>query len=347
VKLLRKVVLKKARPYEYEVDVDGVTQGNLTTYLECRERARLAIIEGWTSGGVSMPLVLGSIGHEFLDWWHHSKTDKGMEEAIQSGYQKVVGEIPVKQLTTAVKDMLEEDFAILKRLLMAYAKNYQKIDRKVEWVGSEDEFMFRVDGTPVRGKIDGAFRSGTSNPVRLLESKFKARWSEEAMTDWLPLDLQTGMYITAMKYDEKLRDKLKLRKGEFPKSFRYDVIRKPQLRKRKDESIKDFASRVEEDLRVRPEHYFNRWDVELTKQDLERQEAKIFKLVREFRTWAYTHQEARRQKRAKPETIWTSAACEGKYSICPFLPVCAREDYNSLRMRERPHAELADIRLKG
>lgn len=330
-----------AKPgYSYSVDRDGISQGSLATYLECRERARLSQLLGWTSGNVGLPLVLGSIGHEYLDWWHknlgldHAK----QEAAINHGYDVVVGEIPEKQKTTQFKDDLLEDFAIIKPLLHAYSHQYRKIDTAVEWVGSEDEFRFMVDGTPVRGKIDGAFRPGKGKSVRLLESKFKARWSEDAMTDWLPLDLQTGMYITATKHDPALRDRLKLRKGEAVKMFRYDVIRKPQLRRKKEERITDFADRVKEDLRLRPEHYFHRWDVELTEKDLSRHEERIFKLVREYRLWALWHTEAGRNEK---EPVWTSAACEGRFSVCPYLAVCARDDYGSLRKRDRPFPELS------
>lgn len=344
----KKVVLPKSAPtYTYHVDRDGVTQGVLATYLECRERARLSVLEGLSSAAPSMPLVLGSIGHEFLDWWHQpgkKHLDRYAQEgAINAAYDKIVGTIPPKSLTTGFKDELTEDFVVIKQLLYAYAVKYKVIDRAVDWCGAEDEFCFHVDGTPVRGKIDGAFRSGKSKSVRLLESKFKARWSEDAMTDWLPLDLQTGMYITAIAYDEKLRDRLKLKKGEVVRSFRYDVSRKPQLRRRKDERLPDFVQRVEEDLRVRPDHYFHRWDVELTDADLKRHEQRILRLVREFRVWAYHHHEAKRNNLDGPEVIWTSAACEGRFSTCPYLGICARGDKGAMKVRDRPFMELTPV----
>ena len=345
----KKFGLPRRAGYEYHVDRDGVSQGALATYLECRERARLSQILGWTSAAPSMPLILGSIGHEFLDWWHKEGTLERDEQecAVTRAVQTVLKELSPKQMTTGFKDELDEDLAIIRELLFAYARRHAKVDRAVDWICSEDEFLFRVDGTPVRGKIDGGFRSGKGKTARMLESKFKARWSEEAMTDWLPLDIQTGMYITAMKHDHELRDRLKLRKGEVVRSFRYDVTRKPQLRRRKEERTVEFTQRVAEDLRVRPEHYFHRWDVELTDADLQRHEERVFKLVREYRAWAYNHQAALAAGTARPDPVWTSAACEGRFSTCPYLPACARMDFNGLRQRERPYPELSDIRAKG
>src|SRR5262245_7596432 len=53
-------------PKFYDPERDGVTQGLLATFKNCREAARLSLL-GWTSSRVGPSLIFGTIVHAALE----------------------------------------------------------------------------------------------------------------------------------------------------------------------------------------------------------------------------------------------------------------------------------------
>ena len=51
----------------YDPKTDGVTFSLLSTFLDCREKARLHL-KGWTPTSASMALTFGSIVHKIDEW---------------------------------------------------------------------------------------------------------------------------------------------------------------------------------------------------------------------------------------------------------------------------------------
>lgn len=56
--------------------------------------------------------------------------------------------------------------------------------------------------------------------------------------------------------------------GKFPYGVRYNIIRRPGQKIKKNEPLRDFISRVEEDIENRPDHYFKRHTIVIRKKDL-------------------------------------------------------------------------------
>jgi len=96
------------------------------------------------------------------------------------------------------------------------------------------------------------------NKLGIFETKTKSRIDEADIRDGLKADMQTMIYLFATYLDSK----------EFPETVLYNVIRRSTMYQRKDESIKSFIDRIKHDMSIRPDYYFMRWEVTVTKEDI-------------------------------------------------------------------------------
>jgi hypothetical protein len=212
-------------------------------------------------------------------------------------------------------DTMEEQLAMLSAILPGYFKHWWQKDSMVEWVGTEIDFKVELRGckAPVVGTIDGLFRKGKQ--LWLLETKNKARWDGENLVDWLPLDYQVGEYLAAST----------MHCNERPAGVRYSILRRPGERRGKTETLSDFAARIQVCTKKEPEHFYERMDMRVTGEDLDKACARVVCLVNRFVAW-WDLQTAKDQ-----DLGYNSGSCEGKYGTCPFLGYCAAGRMDGLR----------------
>lgn len=253
---------------------DGVTYSSMSKFLNCRERFRLSQVEGWTSNNVSVPLEFGNLFHLYSEAQSHRFSEKemlkiGMKYADKRLQNADVDTIADMQRLVAVSYVTFDE----------YVKHWSKhpsmqhggldlYEEKFDWVGKEVQFDERHQ-VPVllssrevrcRGKIDGVFRLNKKNPsLWVMENKTKGDIDVDGIRGGLSKDLQTGFYM--FNVWKKF--------GRMPDGVLYNVIRRTGLRPRVSETASQFADRVRDDIQNRPEWYFMRWKVEITKQDME------------------------------------------------------------------------------
>lgn len=322
-------------PKFYDPERDGVTQSLLATFRNCREAARLSLL-GWTSSRIGPSLIFGTIVHAALEAIYllvqHGKltrlpTEKEIKKLLFRLEKEWKQENPKADAETL--QHLEMCVLLAQALLPIYFTYWHKDFTKVRWLALEHEFKLGMlmDGqkTFLRGKMDGRFIPEKEKRTWLLETKTKSRLGEQGesnLVDILPRDLQVNLYLGAISVQE----------NAIPGGVLYNIIRKPNLQPKKGETLNAFAARVASDAKKRPEHYFIRLRMSISKGDLERQMAKRDATLRDFLKWL----------RGESEHYDNDHYCENKYGTCGFLPICANQDFSRHYRRERVFRELED-----
>jgi len=300
---------------KYSVEKDGITQGLLQTWMSCRYKARF-FLDGWRTVDTRMALIFGSLIHG-INEAVYKKVRKGKTKHPPS--TKKIKSITNKASKIWIKDnpraskrareMLAESVMIANILMPLYFERWEKDDfKEAVWQEVEGKFNLPVklkDGrrTRFRGMIDGSFLSKGLNKLWLFETKTGTRINPLNLTDRLAFDLQVGFYLNALY---KLKEAI-------PEGFLYNNIRRPELRIRKKESLKQFADRMENDIQKRPDWYFVRLPISISKKEFKAIRKQLFVIVREFYDWY----------EGKLGHYRCSGQCEGKYGRCGYLTMCA------------------------
>lgn len=250
---------------------DGITYSLLSKFIGCRERTRLAYVEGWTSESFNIPLEFGNIFHLMKECKYSGMTQKKTEEIAR----KYV-DAKIKKNKLSANELVELD--CLAGLSIATFKEYCKywnatptftkgtkswVDKQIKFKNLERTFRNPYtlpDGRIVTltGKIDGELIDPITNKYRVLETKTKGRISEYDIETALKNDTQTAFYMLANKMSF----------NEMPSGVIYNVIRRTQLSPRKNEPAEDYITRVGSDIRSRPDFYFMRWKIDVSEEDL-------------------------------------------------------------------------------
>lgn len=325
----------------YDMERDGVTSGLLGTWLSCQERARL-FLEGWTSNQHSFSMTYGTFYHALLervkeDIRHGTLKKMPSETYINMKLDEIRGiwiaENPLAK-ETVVADM---ELALMSIDVVApqYFRYWFKDDfGRMVWESAEQRFRVPIDVTTprgvvvstfLRGMMDGTFRLPDSpRPLarRLFETKTKSRVDEGTLVDILPFERQVNIYMNVLRRTQKFR----------PAEVLYDVVRRPQLRQGKNESRVQFANRIGNDVGKRPEWYFFRMKMLVSREDMDRFDAELMAMLGAFAGW----------QRGEIGRFRNSDACETKYGRCPYLKVCADGNYEGLFQRKQVFRELED-----
>lgn len=197
--------------------------------------------------------------------------------------------------------------AIVTGLLNGYRWYWR--DDKIDYLTREQEFTFPVRWqddlrasrvTTAAGKIDAIIKLPDGRLAVMEYKTCSARLDPES-DYWLRLriDQQISHYMLgarALGYDVE--------------TVLYDVIRRPTIRVKKTESPAQFADRLYQDIKQRPEYYFCRREIPRLTADLD--EYNI-----ELQQQAATLDEHRRQKSWYRNT----SACLHPWR-CEFLDIC-------------------------
>lgn len=238
----------------------GLSYSLLSKWLDCRERARLHIIERIEESGRKDALDFGNISHDMLEWKGKGKTLR----TIQTTHRQKVRET-VKQLTSsyAKEYQLTADLAL--GVFQKYIEHWGPAKGERE-LASETCFVtpYRLPSgrtIPLRGKIDSLMEilKGKQKQLWVQDHKTKGKIDVDTIAANLHKDLQVMMYIIAVE---------SLTKKEV-QGIRYNVIRRPQLKQRSGESDKVFVQRCLDDIDDRPGFYFKRFNTEIYREDVE------------------------------------------------------------------------------
>lgn len=302
-------------PAFYDPMRDGVTFSLMSGWRQCRELARLNL-HGVTSRGTGLALVYGTLVHSALQFVYEAAR-RSMVQGVPS--QEFVAKtldgidaIFKKENPRASADTLQyaEFSMLLANATLPFYFNYWKTDfSTTRWRALEGEFRIpyqaklydgRVIPTFIRGKMDGCFDE--HGKLKLFETKTKSRIDEGTIADILPHELQVMIYLWAMRRIYK----------QMPSGVRYNIIRRPALRQKVSESYAQFAIRCAADIKSRPDFYFLRMDMDITRADMARFEGEFDDLVRDFLSWWY----------GVSGHYKNSGNCVNNYGTCAMLPIC-------------------------
>jgi len=326
----------------------GLTQGAISTFLDCRHQFWLKYVMGYRNKAKGGATAFGSAFHDILAHTQHAepgKQPKSLDVAV-TDYMKSLG-----TLTPNVQEETSCMLAQIKAIIQLYNKRWEEDHATRTWLKREDTFRFNyelnlefndrskhdfgVSGTskliPLRGRWDGVFKKGGS--VVLHETKTKGRIDEEGIAKSLPFDTQTMLYCLAILRTMKV----------CPRGTCYDVIRSIQLRQKQNESTLDFVDRCRADIESRPDWYFMRFDVTITEKELREWEHRFLcPVLCEITRWYESI-------KADPLNPWKShlhymrpGAFWSMYGRSDMFEMLTSGNDFTLERREEPFPELVD-----
>lgn len=243
----KSVKFKPPHP-KWDLYKDGISYSLLSKFINCRERFRLYAVEGLRPTERKEAMEFGTIFHKALEYAAQGKTTSQVNAALYK-WGKAKPNIDLKLCRIAAT------------MLPHYIREWQA--EKLQYVASEEVFkvMYKTSNgklVPLRGRRDEMFlRNGK---LWIQENKTKSNIDEDKIIKCLPEDLQTMIYVYSAAIDyapKKIGGVL------------YNVIRKPSLVQKQTEADSEYFKRISDDCATRPEHYFKRYDVELTQQDID------------------------------------------------------------------------------
>lgn len=255
----------------------GITQSLLNEFLICPERFRIKTILGLT------PPDQFNHALEYGHMWHlceeYHAANKSYREKLDEYKDGLLQRYPYSQ-----EEVLKFYNACL-RQFPQYVKYWKKHKDEAKREPIAQEVSFRVPYltgdtlTPVylRGKWDQI--DVISGKIWLKENKTKGQIKEQLIERQLTFDLQTMLYLVAIKNYKKELGVQGLKIG----GVRYNVVRRPfsggkgDIRQGKPsksnpdgESTKDYFDRLEQYFIEEPEYWFMRWEVGISDQDIEK-----------------------------------------------------------------------------
>lgn len=257
---------------------DGVTQSMLCSFLSCRERFRLRVVEGL------QPEPEFDHYTEYGHMWHlcdEHRNGDWQGELVRYAQDLATRFRPQQEQISKWYNVCKVQYEVYLEYQAAH-KNRTKTKQLLP------EYVFSVpytipDGRQVllRGKWDGLNLEGSGKgQLTLQENKTKGEINEEQLRRQLLFDIQTMFYVTAL--DVALdRHKLEgLEKYKRVSRVRYNVIRRPlsggkdsirplkATKNKPAETMKEYYARLGDRIRDHPEYYFMDWLVTLTAGDI-------------------------------------------------------------------------------
>jgi hypothetical protein len=262
---------RKMGPLWKGPEKDGITFSLLSRYLSCKERFRLMVIEGLA------PIQGFNHYIEYGQMWHACEEALAAEQPWLVALEKYC--LMLYNTYPLQRQQVDKWFMACRTQFPYYVEYWRRNDDVKNRKPLMQEQTFKVDyklpsgrTVIIRGKWDSV--DLVKALVWLQENKTKSEIDETQLKRQLTFDLQTMIYVTALK-------------TEHPEyniaGVRYNVIKRPfsggkgsikQLgpskKNPKGESTEDFYRRLGEYFRTEPKTFFARFQVNLTKLDIAR-----------------------------------------------------------------------------
>lgn len=257
---------------------DGITFSLLSRFLTCRERFRITVIEGLK------PVKTFNHRIEYGNMWHACEEELAKNKVPGSKWIFTLGEY-CKKLARQYpmqQDQIHHWYNVCKIQFPEYGSHWVKHDDSKNRTPIAQEQVFNIpyylpSGRMVRlrGKFDGVDAIGKD--IYLFETKTKGDIDEVGIQRQLTMDLQTMLYMTALKYGAGVESIETLKeKGYKLRGVRYNVIRRPlsggknTIRQTKNETEEQFYERLGGLIQEDPGYYFMRWKIDLGSNDIDR-----------------------------------------------------------------------------
>lgn len=277
---------------------DGITYSMLCKFLSCRERFRVLVMEGLRSAD--------TFNHRtgYGDMWHVC------EEALAAGNRMPTWEQALQAHGAAMcqkypqqQAEIDKWYNVCKVQFPVYVDHWAKHPDVKDRQPMFQEQVFNVahplpSGRVVRlrGKWDSVdlIGKGKQRGVWLQEDKTKSEINERRLVQQLSMDLQTMIYLVSLESTQENMD------GGFNRfmgpilGVRYNVIRrplsggkgsivqhKPTKKNPRGESKADYYARLRGIIAASPSDYFTRWQVVVSRGDIERFKTRVLNPILE------------------------------------------------------------------
>lgn len=271
-KLTKKLRGKMPKPKKIKIplwkgpSVDGITQSLLGRFLECRERFRLLVVHGISGEDKFDPSM------HYGEFWHlceECSTAKERDTRFVMLAKEFCKKYPSQQ------HEVNHWYNVCKVQHEVYSKvkkGFNKPKEKVKPLLREYSFSIPYvipDGREVilRGKWDGVDLVGSGKTVFLQEHKTKGRILEDRVSNQLNFDLQTGLYLSALRCYTELESNL-------IGGVIYNVIRRPlsggkhSIRQKQKQTKEEFYQELKERIEEDSEYFFMQWRSHITDADI-------------------------------------------------------------------------------
>lgn len=320
-------------PKDYSLFEQGLTQSLSMSYKKCK-RCFLYKINKWSSHVESYTTSFGSLVHYLLDKLYSGKFNikklKGIYlrrilKTLIKNYEKE----NAHDLVGINKQDWENEKAIAQVMMEIYCEVYRLDFIKKKFIDVEKEITFDLmtefGKVILRMKMDGRYTNKLKEKINL-EHKTAGRINELNLMKRLSYDFQNLFYMFGSTAHYK----------EGTDKISYNVIRKPQIRQKKTESLKEFMNRLSEDVALRPEFYFMRFEIPYTEQDL-------FNFRMEFQHLTeciHKDIEAAKKYQAASEVFFKNEyCCEFPYP-CKFIDACSTGTMAGYKKKDKLFSEL-------
>ena len=307
-------------PKEFSLTKQGCTQSLACKFKQCPRKYLLAI-NRWHSKSGQEKFAIGNIVHSVLSNIYKDQLFYNIDFNI---YVPCGIEAEIKKNSTKYnfieRKQLEYFKTVAQCVLSEYLKNYTNDFKIAYFTKVEEEFSVKIEGILWRGKRDGEHIVKKDRSLWVREIKNRSRISEDNILNGLQFDFQSNLYCVT-------RDNEKERTS----GFIYDLIRTPQSKPKKEETIQSFFQRLSEDIKSRPEYYFMRFEVPLTKKDKESFLIELQILGLDLQEFIQT---------GKPSERRNSFSCIDGTFPCEYLKACTSENLNSYYQSKKIFEEL-------
>lgn len=305
---------------KYPLESVGISASMLTTFLQCKQKARLAVY-GMQPISVGIARTYGILTHTILETIGIGFNQKAFPSKLKiiTAVRKACDEFEAEsgqRWGAKEAQAYELECAHLEAVIPAYYEYYQD---KMQAVALEGKFKvpFRIGNlqTFLIGIIDAATR--LQKELWIWDHKTSARISELELFAVLSRDFQMNFYIAAMFLKEK----------RLPGGVYYNIIRRPGLQLKKGETIKAHIERTREHIAEDEEHYFKRFEIAVDKDDVAAFISELEELILEFRDWI---------KKGMPFRLY-GMPCVGRYGLCEMHQWCYERNITRFKWRfEKP-----------
>jgi hypothetical protein len=275
----------------------GITFSLLSRFISCRERFRIAVIEGLRPvDAFNHRLAFGSM-------WHVAEEELAKE--VRVGDRRYDTEPGIAALTSFASDLcrqypmsqeqVDHWYNVVKVTFPLYVDYWSKHPDMIARRPLLSERSFSVPYplpskrvVTLRGKWDSVDLVGDGKGARIIlqENKTKGDVREAQLRRQLRMDLQTMLYLVALELFQVQPGQYRLGGEGIPRGVRiggvrYNVVRrplsggkgsivrhKPTKSNPDGESKEDFFLRLRDIIAESPQDYFMRWDVGITPSDI-------------------------------------------------------------------------------
>jgi len=264
----------KSDASKWRPDKEGINASGILCWLECREQFRLQVVEGWRNRSEPEPMMFGTLIHWFMHRYY-AKGHAPSEQEIHTDLETYSRQwhLDTKMPSTKLSDTLIVCLTKAEPILQMYfkrwagdfsGKKYPVMTRTVQpvkWISLEKrrEVKFEVDGQAfnIFGTLDGVFETKSHNEW-IIDTKCLSMINAPDIIDTLQWQVQFMLYAWMWS-----------KIGRKPKGIVMNVIRRPGLVWSDGMTSIDYIHKVLTHIQEKGfDHYFSRFQLELTKKDL-------------------------------------------------------------------------------